>query len=205
MSSTDTRTVDPAQPHPSENGGHEMSDFSWSTVLWLLPISILILLVFFAVCISWFKGAKDHELEVKQAAFTTTELNRLHAKESEVLSQYKVVDKDKGRFQIPIARAMELIAQEHQNAPGRKYVPITDTYLEGAAFTSPKAASKKEGPSSGISIETAPDADATTKGAKPTHPTKPHVSGKAAEPAQDASKEVKPHSAPGGGASEKAH
>jgi hypothetical protein len=187
MSSTDTRTVDPAMPHHSENGGHEMSDFSWTTVLWLIPVSVIILVVFFAVCILWFKGAKDRELIEKQAAFTTTQLNQLRAQEGETLNQYKWLDKEKGRVQIPVARAMELIAQENQNSKGAAYRPITDSYLEGAAFTAPSAAS---GTDAGISIESAaPSPNAPTKGAKPTAPGKAPVSGKSAEPAMDASKQ----------------
>jgi hypothetical protein len=165
MSTTDSRTADPTQPHPSENGGHEMSDFSWTTVLWLLPISVFILLVFFAVCISWFKGAKDHEIDEKQAMLQTTELNQLHAQENEVLSSYKWVDKEKGRVQIPIDRAMELIAKEHENASGREWKPITDTYLQGAAFAAAPAAAK-ESPASGISID---EAEAPKAEAKPAH------------------------------------
>ncbi|HKP96650.1 MAG TPA: hypothetical protein VJ385_12905 [Fibrobacteria bacterium] len=165
MSSTDSRTVDPTHSHPSENGGHEMSDFSWTTVLWLIPLSVVILLTFFAVCIAWFKGAKDHELESKQAAFQTTELNQLHAKEGEVLSSYKWVDKEKGRVQIPIAQAMEQIAKEHRNSTGREWKPITDTYLQGAAFSAQAAAPANEGPSSGISIDEveAPKAEPASK------------------------------------------
>ena len=156
MSSTDTRTVDPAEPHHSENGGHEMSDFSWTTVLWLLPIAVIILVVFFGVSIAWFKGAKDRELDNKQAAFVTPEINQLRAKENEILTQYKVVDKSTGRFQIPIARAMELIVKENQDKPGKEWVPVTDTYLEGAAFKSePKPVSEVESPAAGIQLENA--------------------------------------------------
>jgi hypothetical protein len=199
MSSTDTRTVDPAQPHHSENGGHEMSDFSWTTVLWLLPIAVIILVVFFGVSIAWFKGAKDRELGDKQSVFVTTELNQLHAKENETLTRYKLVDKDKGRYQIPVARAMELIVEENRNKPGKAWTPITDTYTEGAAFVVPPASKADEG--DGISIGS--DPDSPTKGAKPTAPTAPGVSGKAAVPAQDASKAVKSPAAPGGGADHK--
>jgi len=155
MSSTDTRTVDPAQPHHSENGGHEMSDFSWTTVLWLLPISVIVMLVFFAVCIYWFKGAKDNEISVKQAEFVPSELKAYRAQEDEFLTSYKILDKDKGRVHIPIARAMELVAQEHQGKPGREWVPITDTYLEGAAFVAAPAPAKED---NGIQVENAPEA-----------------------------------------------
>jgi hypothetical protein len=125
------------------------------------------LLVFFAICIAWFRGAKDREISEKQAAFQTTELNRLHTEEAEILSSYKWLDKDKGRVRIPIDRAMELIAKEHQNSTGRAWKPITDIYLQGAAFAAPSAgeakvaAEAKEEPASGISIDEAepPKAD----------------------------------------------
>lgn len=205
MDSTDTRTVDPAQPHHSANGGHEMSDFSWTTVLWLLPMAVIVLVTFFAVCILWFKGAKDKELIEKQAAFTTSQLNELRAKEGEKLTQYKVLDKEAGRIQIPIGRAMELIAQENQNSKGQAWKPITDTYLEGAAFTAPSAAA--DGQDSGIPIDSAASSPkAPTRGAKPTIPGNPPESGKAAEPAMDASKQKSGPSVPGGGAAtEKKH
>src|SRR4051812_20554911 len=106
MSSTDTRTVDPAQPHHPEGVGHELSDFSWTTVLWLIPISVFIMLAFFAVCIYWFKGAKDHEIAYKQAEFVPAELKAYRAQEDEILTSYKVLDKDKGRYRVPVARAM---------------------------------------------------------------------------------------------------
>ncbi|MBW8888263.1 MAG: hypothetical protein JF616_10950 [Fibrobacteres bacterium] len=163
MSSTDTRTVDPAQPHSPAGVGHELSDFSWTTVLWLIPISVIIMLAFFAVCIFWFKGAKDHEIAHKQAQFVPSELQALHAHEDEILTSYKILDKDKGRIRIPIARAMELVAQEHQGKPGREWVPITDTYLEGAAFAAAAAASAPAAEDNGIQVENAPEVKKSAK------------------------------------------
>ena len=96
-------------------------------------------------------------------------MNELHAKEAEILSSYKWVDKEKGRAQIPIDRAMELIAQEHMNAPGREWKPITDTYLQGAAFATLAASPEREGAGSGVSIEDAP-APAKEKKAKAATP-----------------------------------
>lgn len=188
MSSTDTRTVDPAQPHPSENGGHEMSDFSWTTVLWLIPLAVIILTVFVYISVSWFKGAKDREIDEKQAALVTRELNILRAKDNEILSQYQWLDREKGRVRIPIARAMELMAKEHQDSKGREWTPVTDTYLINAAFDAGSAQTPEKS-STGISIESA----------------SPSGMGGAAVPAQDASKKEAAKSAPGGGAAEKGH
>jgi hypothetical protein len=186
----DTRTVDPAQPHPAE--GHEMSDFSYTSVMWLIPISVIILITFVLVCLYWFRGAKDHELARKQAEFVPAELQAYRAQEDEFLNSYKVLDKDKGRIHIPIARAMELVAQEHQGKPGREWVPITDTHLEGAAFTAAPAAPAQE--DNGIQVENVPE---ERRGAKPAPGKAPQ--GKAAQPAQNsAERKGATHSAPGG-------
>ena len=163
MSTTDDRTVDPAKPHHSPNMGHEMSDFSWTTVMWLIPISVVILVGFTLVCLYWFRGFKDAEIAAG-SNFPTSELNILRAKENEILSQYKGRDKDKGRIQIPIARAMELVVEEHRNVPGRDWKPITDIYMQGAAFAAPPAsvppaaAAPGKQVSDGISIQEAAEA-----------------------------------------------
>jgi len=193
MTSIDPRAKDPAQPHHSENGGHELSDFSWTTVLWLIPISVIIMLTFFYVCINWFRGAKDHEITHKQAEFVPSELQAYRAQQDEILNGYKVLDNEKGRYRIPVARAMELVAQEHQGKPGREWVPITDTYLQGAAFTMAAAVPSEK--DNGIQVGDAPE---NRRGAKPA-PAAKGPTGKSAQPAQNsAEKNGATHTAPGG-------
>jgi hypothetical protein len=152
MSSTDSHGGSDMS-HASGDAGYETSDFNWKGVVWSLPIAVILLITFFGVSIAWFKGAKDRELAEKQAQYQTTELNELHTREAEVLSAFKWVDKEKGRLQIPIDRAMELMAQEHMNAPGREWKPITDTYMQGAAFATLAAGPVMDAPGSGVSIE----------------------------------------------------
>lgn len=191
MTSIDPRTVDPAQPHSAE--GHEMSDFSFTSVMWLIPLSVVILVGFVLVVLYWFRGAKDSEITHKQSEYVPSELQAYHAQEDEFLTSYKVLDKDKGRIHIPIARAMELVAQDHQGKPGREWVPITDTYLEGAAFAA--AAPAPAEADNGIQMEDAPEA---RRGAKPA-PSAKAPQGKAAQPAQNsAESNGSTHSAPGG-------
>jgi hypothetical protein len=154
--------VDPAVPHSPGNVGHEMSDFSFSTVLWVLPISVVILVAFTLTCLFWFRGAKDSELALRQAEYVPTELHAYQTQQDEILNSYKILDKDKGLYRVPVERAMELIAQEHRGQAGRAWVPITDSYLEGAAFAMPAAATAKPNPApaalegNGIKVEDAP-------------------------------------------------
>jgi hypothetical protein len=193
MTSNDPRTVDPAQPHHSPEGGHEMSDFSFTSVMWLIPLSAIILVSFILVCLYWFRGAKDNEITHKQAQFVPTELQAYQAQQQEIMNSYKILDKEKGVYRIPVARAMELMAQEHQGKPGRAWTPITDTYVEGSAFAAAAAAPVET--DNGIQVENAPE---ERKGAKPA-PGKAPAAGPAAVPAQNsAESKGATKNAPGG-------
>lgn len=192
MSAIDERTVDPAQPHPSSNMGHEMSDFSWTTVLWLLPISVIALIAFTLVCLFWFRGAKTEHINVKEAQFSTDELKIHRAKEAEYLGQYKVLDKDKGLVRIPIARAMELVVQEAQGKGTVDWKPVTDAYLMGAAFARKAEGEAAPAAAPAEAAPTAPDA--------PAAPVSPAKAAAAKEPAQKAQEKKSESSAPGGGA-----
>ena len=121
MSAIDDRTVDPAKPHPSSNMGHEASDFSWTTVLWLLPISVIAMIAFTLVSLWWFRGAKTTHVIQKEAQVSTAELNLQRTKEAEFLNGYKVLDKEKGRIRIPIQRAMELVIAENEGKGGLEW------------------------------------------------------------------------------------
>lgn len=134
MSATDSHTVDPAKPHPSGNMGHEMSDFSWTTVLWLLPISAIILLAFAVVTLLWFRGAKDSVVAMKQSQTLTEELDLHRTQEAEFLNQYKWLDKEKGKIRIPIQRAMELMVAEGKDAGTVEWKPVSDNFIRSNAF-----------------------------------------------------------------------
>lgn len=182
MSALDDRTVDPAKPHPSSNMGHEMSDFSWTTVLWLLPIAVVLLVVFTVVSLLWFRGIKTDQVNRLESKFSTEELKLHRLKEAEVLDGYKVLDKEKGRVRIPIARAMELVVQESQGQGRVDWKPITDTYLMGAAFARDAGRASEPRPTTGAVGEAIPPA------------------GSAAKPAQKAEEKKAEETAPGGGA-----
>jgi hypothetical protein len=183
MSAIDDRTVDPAQPHPSGNMGHEMSDFSWTTVLWLLPISVIALAAFTLVCLYWFRGAKDTHMVRKEAMFSTAELSLHRAKEAEFLNEYKYLDKQAGRVRIPIQRAMDLVVRESQGKGRVDWAPAADAYNMGAAFGRPSTTALSAHPTTGVTG----DAMAPKEGP-------------ASVPAQDAAEKISEPTAPGGGA-----
>ncbi len=154
MSSTDHHSEGSAISSGAVEG-FEKTDFNWALILWCLPISVIILGGFFMICIYSFRGYKDDAAALRQGEFTTIELNILTAKENEALSEYKYLDKEKGKIQIPVTVAMNLLVQENQKVAGADWKPITDIYMEGAAFKSPPIVEVKEN-NSGISIDEVP-------------------------------------------------
>ena len=68
------------------------------------------------------------------------DLRDLHAKEAEELNTYKYLDRNKGTVQIPIGRAMQLLAEEaanHKLTYFQKPTPVKP--VEGGAATSATA------------------------------------------------------------------
>jgi len=60
----------------------------------------------------YFSVAKEKEVYKKVSQPQSTELQQLHAYEDEILNSYSVIDEEKGVYQVPIDRAMELLVQE---------------------------------------------------------------------------------------------
>ena len=188
MSATDTHTVDPAMPHPSANMGHEMSDFSWTSVLWLLPISVIALVAFALVCLYWFRGAKD-TVVLQQATMVNTEELDLHrAKSAEFLNQYKWLDKEKGKVRIPIQRAMDLVVEESKGSGKLDWAPITDTYIRANAFSHAAAKEIEPQPATGVAEE---DKAPQGKAAEPAPKAHEKKAEAAAEPAKKAAEPAK--------------
>ncbi len=91
---------------------YEKQDVSIKTLLWVglglaafIIASLILLSQFFVV---------EKEKQVYEAVLKppSEQLRQLRAYEDEVLNNYAVLDRDKGVFQLPIDRAMQLIARE---------------------------------------------------------------------------------------------
>jgi stringent starvation protein B len=61
---------------------------------------------------AYFDRVRDEQIYQAQLAPVSDDLKNLRNAEDEVLNSYKVIDKQTGIVQIPVKRAMELIAQE---------------------------------------------------------------------------------------------
>jgi hypothetical protein len=61
---------------------------------------------------AYFERVREEQIYKEQLAPVSDELKNLRNSEDEVLSSYKVIDKQTGVVRIPVKRAMELIAKE---------------------------------------------------------------------------------------------
>ena len=84
----------------------------------------------------YFDQMTEREVYEKVLVPVSADLKNLHNQEDEELNSYKYIDRDKGVVQIPIARAMQLIASEA--AAGKlsyfqKVTPVKVPTVPGAA------------------------------------------------------------------------
>ncbi len=92
--------------------GYEQRDANLKGLLWVTLVSIIIIVI----AILW---VKDLFLTTREALITemvlqpeSAALRELRAQETDMLENYRILDAAKGIYQIPINRAMELMAQE---------------------------------------------------------------------------------------------
>jgi len=100
--------------HSSHGPGHS-EDFHFRPVLFLVPISMLLLVLYVVTVGLWSSSALTNEMNKKQAEGAEpmrTQLVSLRLHEDSVLTEYRWKDKENGVVQIPVARAMELMLQE---------------------------------------------------------------------------------------------
>lgn len=98
------------------------------------------------------------------------DLRDLHAKEAEELNTYKYLDRNKGTVQIPIGRAMQLLAEEaanHKLTYFQKPTPVKPVEGGAAASTTaqPKgtAGAKEAAPAAGAGAGSGSANGSTTK------------------------------------------
>jgi len=95
-----------------QNPGYEKRDFNPKVILGL-GIAIVVLITFFVIMLDqYFLIAKEKQVYEAVLKPESKELQKLRAYENEILTSYAEIDPDQGIYQIPIERAMELMAAE---------------------------------------------------------------------------------------------
>lgn len=100
------------QQQEPEAAGYDKRDVN---VVWITTIALLViaLIVTFAIVLNeYFLITKERLIYENVLKPERADIRELRAREIEALTTYKVLNADSNRYQIPISRAMELMANE---------------------------------------------------------------------------------------------
>ena len=100
----------------NQDNGYEKSDVNVPAILGISLFGILILVVMVLVLTDMFEFRKESVVYDSVLSQESKELVELRSIEFETLNNYKILDKEKGTYQIPIKRAMQLLADEYSNS-----------------------------------------------------------------------------------------
>lgn len=95
----------------SENS-YEKSDVNPRNLFIASAIVILVIVVSIIVINEIFLTAKEQMVYDKVLSKESAELRDMRAKEAEILNNYKILSSKLGTYQVPIERAMDLLAEE---------------------------------------------------------------------------------------------
>lgn len=98
------------------NDGYEKKDVNVRKTVIACLAMVVVLVGSVFVLDEVFFYAKEHVYYKEVLKPESKQLRDLHARETETLNNYKVIDREKGVYQIPIERAMELMAREAYQA-----------------------------------------------------------------------------------------
>lgn len=106
------------------NEGYEKRDVSANKVIFVGVMGILLLVVLVVAMIDYFTVFTEEQIYVSVLKPESSALRELHAREAEALHSYKLLDAAKGVYQIPVERAIDLMAdsafQEKVRLSGEK-------------------------------------------------------------------------------------
>ena len=93
--------------------GYEKRDIEANKIIAYSAIGVIILAAIIVILYNYFIAEKE-EIVYEQTLKPESSLIRdIRAKEEEALNSYKLLDPQRGIYQIPIDRAMQLVAEEN--------------------------------------------------------------------------------------------
>jgi hypothetical protein len=102
----------PKQNHESKSPGYESRDVNIGRVVAIGLACVVILVVIMIFLDQYFTISREKVIQDVVLKPQSVTLRELRAHEDEILNSYKVLDSQKGVYQIPISRAMEIQAQK---------------------------------------------------------------------------------------------
>jgi len=102
--------------HTQSSPGYEARDANIGRIVIIGIAFVVLLAVSLFFVDQYFKITKEKDIQEIILKPQSVTLREVRAREDEILSSYKLIDPSKGIYQIPINRAMELLAQKAYNA-----------------------------------------------------------------------------------------
>lgn len=99
------------------SAGYEKRDVNVRNLILIAVLCVVIIVVAVAWVRVYFIKISEEEIYQSVLKPGSITLQELRAKEDNVLNTYRIIDPSKGIYQIPIDRAMELLADEAGRAP----------------------------------------------------------------------------------------
>jgi len=97
----------------NQSSGYEKKDVNVPVIIAVSIVSIAVIVVMIVVLIDFFKIQKENAIYDSVLSHESKELVELRTKEFETLNNYKLLDAEKGVYQIPIKRAMQLLTEDN--------------------------------------------------------------------------------------------
>lgn len=96
----------------NNSAGYEKRDVNIFMVIGLSVSLVVVLVVILVFLMDYFIDTKEQMVYEAQLQPESVDLNTLISADKEILTNYRILDADRGIYQIPIDRAMELLAKE---------------------------------------------------------------------------------------------
>ena len=104
----------------STGAGYDRNEVNVKTLLWVSVAGVLFIVVSAIALNSWFILTKEDVVYTSVLKPESVSLKELRAREDQVLNSYKVLDSAKGIYQIPIDRALKVVADEAYRSQTKK-------------------------------------------------------------------------------------
>ena len=98
----------------SAANGYEKKDVKVSKIIAYTVVLVILFVTILIFLNEYFLYSSEEVYYENVLAPQSAQLQEVRAREHELLTQYKVIDAQKGIYQIPIERAMQLIADDNQ-------------------------------------------------------------------------------------------
>ena len=96
----------------NNSAGYEKRDVNIFMVIGLSVLLITLLIIILVLLTDYFVESKEQMIYEAQLQPDSVDLKSLLASEQEELTSFKILDTERGIYQIPIDRAMELLVKE---------------------------------------------------------------------------------------------